>query len=183
MADSMPVLADFGAGPPAFLRMMSKKQWGSADDPERLDLIVKSFRKGLDLAKPRHRFYRVETDEDRRLAALAFDAARDQPASDHVDFVAFSVDEILAVAGIEDTLGETYCDRANRTHRDLVLDEAAVRKLCESAIKGGRQVVRFAKSAVKEYRTEAEAGSCWSSTTARAATAPCRFAGCGAGKR
>ncbi|MBY0232148.1 MAG: hypothetical protein K2W96_22960 [Gemmataceae bacterium] len=147
-----------------------------------MDLIVKSFKKGLDLTKPEHSFYRVETDEDSRLVAFVLDALRDQPSPDHVDFVAFSQGEVRMVVEIADTKGETYCDRANRMHRDFVMDESAVRKLCEQAIKAGRQVVRFGKAAMKEYRTEVEAGGCWSSGAAKVGAVPCRFAGCMAGK-
>src|SRR6266542_2029927 len=122
---SLPTLQDtLTLAPPVYLRIMdNRNDWGSPEDPieNRVTHAVKAI--FLKRHKNPFSFYIVESDNDLRRIAMAYNANRHDP-TDRMDFIAFLPEELkqAGLSGLQ-TPGGTECGYANRRHFDMEASE------------------------------------------------------------
>ena len=153
--------ANLGAVPPVFVRKLTRKShWGIAADPlaERLELAVeKVFPEQSGVFS----VFRIETDDDLRRVALAFNANRSSHI-ERLDLVAFTPVELRRCQISSENVPEsrTPCDHANRRHYHLSATQAQLHNLCELAMTAGRQAVSLTTATMRDVVKAAEEDGC-----------------------
>ncbi len=162
---AVPTIAHtLGVSPPVFLRKLDRKRdWGVETDPLDARLAAVVQRVFLeDQFFPNISFYLVQSDDDLRRVALAFNGNRDS-LTEILDLVAFLPAEFQAAGLVPHrTPGNTLCHFANLTHHDLPDTTTAqeLEALCRQAMTAGRIAARCTGGMMKDVVKLAEAEQC-----------------------
>ena len=176
LPDGLPV------APPFFLRQFrAPDAWGEPGTPVE-ERVEQAVTRGFIVTDPEQSLFLVRDGDDLRRVVVGMTAGRQKPAKNPFHYVPFTPAELDAAGIVPEHVAEdrTGCYVTSRVlHHDARTDEAALRALCDSAMRANRPRVDVFPVALKVlYATAAAEGCPACPVGGKPAPPPCRAPDC-----